>query len=104
MGAGSGHPAGPVCVLREAVCVNTLSMRRPPLAALRAPADVPKCCCCASVVAAQDFREGKFNTLVATCIGEEGLDLPQVRFAAGADVCRLRYFCLLPAAAAAVTA
>ncbi len=25
-----------------------------------------------------DFREGKFNTLVATCIGEEGLDIPQV--------------------------
>ncbi|CAD7704868.1 unnamed protein product [Ostreobium quekettii] len=26
----------------------------------------------------QDFREGKFNTLVATCIGEEGLDIPEV--------------------------
>ena len=26
-----------------------------------------------------DFRAGKFNTLVATCIGEEGLDIPQVR-------------------------
>ncbi|KAK9842497.1 hypothetical protein WJX81_002950 [Elliptochloris bilobata] len=25
-----------------------------------------------------DFRAGKFNTLVATCIGEEGLDIPQV--------------------------
>ena len=26
-----------------------------------------------------DFRAGKFNTLVATCIGEEGLDIPQVQ-------------------------
>lgn len=26
-----------------------------------------------------DFRLGKFNTLVATCIGEEGLDICQVR-------------------------
>lgn len=26
----------------------------------------------------QDFREGKFNTLVATCIAEEGLDIPAV--------------------------
>ncbi|GAX72692.1 hypothetical protein CEUSTIGMA_g148.t1 [Chlamydomonas eustigma] len=25
-----------------------------------------------------DFRDGKFNTLVATCIGEEGLDIPEV--------------------------
>ena len=25
-----------------------------------------------------DFRAGAFNTLVATCIGEEGLDIPQV--------------------------
>ena len=25
-----------------------------------------------------DFRRGAFNTLVATCIGEEGLDIPQV--------------------------
>ncbi|KAK9817873.1 hypothetical protein WJX72_003494 [[Myrmecia] bisecta] len=25
-----------------------------------------------------DFRKGEFNTLVATCIGEEGLDIPQV--------------------------
>ena len=25
-----------------------------------------------------EFREGAFNTLVATCIGEEGLDIPQV--------------------------
>lgn len=25
-----------------------------------------------------DFRRGTFNTLVATCIGEEGLDIPQV--------------------------
>ncbi|KAL0033133.1 hypothetical protein WJX79_005148 [Trebouxia sp. C0005] len=25
-----------------------------------------------------DFRSGAFNTLVATCIGEEGLDIPQV--------------------------
>jgi len=24
-----------------------------------------------------DFRCGAFNTLVATCIGEEGLDIPQ---------------------------
>ena len=24
-----------------------------------------------------DFRRGAFNTLVATCIGEEGLDIPQ---------------------------
>lgn len=24
-----------------------------------------------------DFRAGAFNTLVATCIGEEGLDIPQ---------------------------
>lgn len=27
----------------------------------------------------QAFREGLFNTLVATCIGEEGLDIPEVR-------------------------
>lgn len=26
-----------------------------------------------------DFREGVFNTLVATCIGEEGLDICQVK-------------------------
>ena len=26
-----------------------------------------------------EFRAGGFNTLVATCIGEEGLDIPQVR-------------------------
>jgi hypothetical protein len=26
-----------------------------------------------------DFRAGAFNTLVATCIGEEGLDIPQAR-------------------------
>ena len=26
-----------------------------------------------------DFRAGEFNTLVATCIGEEGLDICQVR-------------------------
>ena len=26
-----------------------------------------------------DFRRGDFNTLVATCIGEEGLDICQVR-------------------------
>ena len=25
------------------------------------------------------FRKGEFNTLVATCIGEEGLDIPQAR-------------------------
>ena len=25
-----------------------------------------------------EFRRGAFNTLVATCIGEEGLDIPQV--------------------------
>lgn len=25
-----------------------------------------------------DFRVGLFNTMVATCIGEEGLDIPQV--------------------------
>lgn len=24
-----------------------------------------------------EFRAGGFNTLVATCIGEEGLDIPQ---------------------------
>lgn len=27
----------------------------------------------------QAFRDGEFNTLVATCIGEEGLDIPEVR-------------------------
>ncbi len=25
-----------------------------------------------------DFRAGLYNTMVATCIGEEGLDIPQV--------------------------
>jgi hypothetical protein len=25
-----------------------------------------------------DFRRGAFNTLVASCVGEEGLDIPQV--------------------------
>lgn len=37
-----------------------------------------------------DFRSGAFNTLVATCIGEEGLDIPQV-------CCRVSsygFFCL----------
>ena len=29
------------------------------------------------------FRKGEFNTLVATCIGEEGLDIPQARTTAG---------------------
>ncbi len=27
-----------------------------------------------------DFRASAFNTLVATCIGEEGLDIPEVGF------------------------
>jgi len=27
----------------------------------------------------QDFRQAKFNTLVATCIAEEGLDIPEVQ-------------------------
>jgi ERCC4-related helicase len=26
----------------------------------------------------QAYRDGKFNVLLATCIGEEGLDIPQV--------------------------
>jgi len=26
----------------------------------------------------KNFRDGKFNTLVATCIGEEGLDIGEV--------------------------
>lgn len=26
----------------------------------------------------EDFRAGEFNVLLATCIGEEGLDIPQV--------------------------
>ncbi len=30
----------------------------------------------------KDFREGTFNTLVATCIAEEGLDIPAVRWGA----------------------
>lgn len=29
----------------------------------------------------REFREGVFNSLVATSIGEEGLDIPQVRCA-----------------------
>jgi len=32
------------------------------------------------------FRKGEFNTLVATCIGEEGLDIPQARTSAGFDL------------------
>lgn len=30
-----------------------------------------------------EFRAGSFNTLVATCIGEEGLDIPEVRLRLG---------------------
>lgn len=36
-----------------------------------------------------DFRAGAFNTLVATCIGEEGLDIPQARFTCLAVLCGL---------------
>lgn len=36
-----------------------------------------------------DFRAGLFNTLVATCIGEEGLDIPQVRLCS--FLCTLSY-------------
>lgn len=39
-----------------------------------------------------EFRAGDFNTLVATCIGEEGLDIPQVR-AVHAVLCMLRCRC-----------
>ena len=28
------------------------------------------------------FRSGEFNVMIATCIAEEGLDIPQVRFPA----------------------
>lgn len=31
----------------------------------------------------EDFKAGQFNVLLATCIGEEGLDIPQVR---GVDI------------------
>jgi ERCC4-related helicase len=34
----------------------------------------------------QDFRVYKFNTLVATCIGEEGLDIPDVDLIVCLDV------------------
>lgn len=33
-------------------------------------------CVCAQVV--RRFREGGFNTLVSTCVGEEGLDIGEV--------------------------
>ena len=35
--------------------------------------------CTSLCAAAQAFRAGEFNVLVATCIGEEGLDIPEVR-------------------------
>ena len=35
----------------------------------------------------QQFRSGEVNVLVATCIGEEGLDVPQVGGARWAKHC-----------------
>lgn len=41
-----------------------------------------------------DFCNAKFNVLVATCIAEEGLDIPQVPCAA---CCTVWWQCCLPA-------
>lgn len=35
----------------------------------------------------EDFHKGAFNTLVATCIGEEGLDIPAVDLIVCCDRC-----------------
>ena len=71
-----------MCMYRcsKAVCVSPggPSHAPPPAAAAAAPG-------CGGMKQAeqkavlQEFREGGFNCLVATCIGEEGLDIPEVR-------------------------
>jgi Fanconi anemia group M protein len=41
----------------------------------------------------QAYRDGEFNVLLATCIGEEGLDIPQVRTCFGFFRCQASVQC-----------
>ena len=54
------------------------------------------------------FRNSEFNVLVATCIGEEGLDIPEVGGAEptgepGCMHCMVMHDCLAPCRSAIIT-
>jgi ERCC4-related helicase len=42
----------------------------------------------------QAYRDGEFNVLLATCIGQEGLDIPQVRTCLVSLGVKLEYYAL----------